>query len=98
MPYFCREKFVLACNLVGTESDEQHPESTKVLLDNTSQSSTLSTPSHPLQKERLSINDFEIIKPISRGAFGKVYLARKRTTGDLFAIKVLSSLFDIFMY
>ncbi|KAL1917707.1 uncharacterized protein VTP21DRAFT_3541 [Calcarisporiella thermophila] len=36
-----------------------------------------------------SIQDFEIIKPISRGAFGKVYLARKRTTQDLFAIKIL---------
>lgn len=44
-----------------------------------------STPSH---KERTSIDDFEIIKPISRGAFGKVFLARKRTTKDLFAIKV----------
>ncbi|KAJ3333589.1 hypothetical protein HDU76_006330 [Blyttiomyces sp. JEL0837] len=36
-----------------------------------------------------TIQDFEIIKPISRGAFGKVYLARKITTGDLFAIKIL---------
>ncbi|KAJ3414329.1 hypothetical protein HDV05_006697 [Chytridiales sp. JEL 0842] len=36
-----------------------------------------------------SIRDFEIMKPISRGAFGKVYLARKRTTQDLYAIKIL---------
>ncbi|KAJ3071399.1 hypothetical protein HDU98_005397 [Podochytrium sp. JEL0797] len=36
-----------------------------------------------------SINDFEIIKPISRGAFGKVYLARKSVTQDLFAIKII---------
>ncbi|RKP04234.1 hypothetical protein CXG81DRAFT_8552, partial [Caulochytrium protostelioides] len=35
------------------------------------------------------IRDFEFIKPISRGAFGKVYLVRKRATGDLFAIKIL---------
>lgn len=39
-------------------------------------------------KDRTSIDDFEIIKPISRGAFGRVFLAKKRTTGDLFAIKV----------
>lgn len=39
----------------------------------------------------VSIEDFEVIKPISRGAFGRVYLARKRTTGDLFAIKVALS-------
>ncbi|KAJ0104826.1 hypothetical protein Patl1_19570 [Pistacia atlantica] len=40
-------------------------------------------------KDRTSIDDFEIIKPISRGAFGRVFLSKKRTTGDLFAIKVL---------
>lgn len=39
-------------------------------------------------KDRTSIEDFEIIKPISRGAFGRVFLARKWATGDLFAIKV----------
>ncbi|KAF2787023.1 putative response regulator receiver RIM15p [Melanomma pulvis-pyrius CBS 109.77] len=36
-----------------------------------------------------SIKDFEIIKPISKGAFGSVYLAKKKTTGEYFAIKVL---------
>ncbi|MCJ1474331.1 rim15, signal transduction response regulator [Lambiella insularis] len=36
-----------------------------------------------------SIKDFEIIKPISKGAFGSVYLAKKKATGDYFAIKVL---------
>ncbi|KAJ3189994.1 hypothetical protein HDU85_000285 [Gaertneriomyces sp. JEL0708] len=36
-----------------------------------------------------SIRDFEIITPISRGAFGKVYLGRKTTTQDLYAIKIL---------
>ncbi|VDB90147.1 unnamed protein product [Peniophora sp. CBMAI 1063] len=36
-----------------------------------------------------TIKDFEIIKPISKGAFGSVFLARKKNTGDYFAIKVL---------
>ncbi|KAK4536426.1 hypothetical protein CDCA_CDCA08G2451 [Cyanidium caldarium] len=36
-----------------------------------------------------SIRDFDILKPISRGSFGRVYLASKKTTGDLYAIKVL---------
>ncbi|KAK9487543.1 hypothetical protein V1527DRAFT_459813 [Lipomyces starkeyi] len=36
-----------------------------------------------------SIKDFEVIKPISRGAFGSVYLTKKKSTGDYFAIKVL---------
>jgi serine/threonine-protein kinase RIM15 len=36
-----------------------------------------------------SIKDFEIIKPISKGAFGSVYLAKKKSTGEYYAIKVL---------
>ncbi|XP_048380480.1 serine/threonine-protein kinase greatwall isoform X1 [Stegostoma tigrinum] len=37
-----------------------------------------------------SIEDFTIIKPISRGAFGKVYLARKkRDEKKLYAVKVV---------
>ena len=35
-----------------------------------------------------SIADFQIIRPISKGAFGRVYLARKKATGDSFAVKV----------
>lgn len=53
-----------------------------------------SSPVHS-SKDRTSIDDFEIIKPISRGAFGRVFLAKKRTTGDLFAIKVYEELVDI---
>ncbi|DBA81919.1 TPA: hypothetical protein ACH3X1_007632 [Trebouxia sp. C0004] len=37
----------------------------------------------------MTIDDFEILKPISRGAFGRVYLCKKRATGDLLAIKVM---------
>jgi serine/threonine-protein kinase RIM15 len=36
-----------------------------------------------------SIKDFEIIKPISKGAFGSVYLTKKKSTGEYYAIKVL---------
>lgn len=37
------------------------------------------------------IIDFEILKPISRGAFGKVYLGRKKSDPDkIYAIKVMS--------
>ena len=35
------------------------------------------------------MDDFEILKPISKGAFGRVYLARKNESGELFAIKVM---------
>lgn len=36
-----------------------------------------------------SIEDFTIVKPISRGAFGKVYLARRKNNSKLFAVKVV---------
>ncbi|GAX76983.1 hypothetical protein CEUSTIGMA_g4430.t1 [Chlamydomonas eustigma] len=45
--------------------------------------------STPASMPGMSIDEFLIIKPISRGAFGRVYLARKKATGDLFAIKVM---------
>jgi len=34
------------------------------------------SPIDPCSKDRTSIEDFEIMKPISRGAFGRVFLAR----------------------
>ncbi|TGZ71032.1 hypothetical protein CRM22_002857 [Opisthorchis felineus] len=37
-----------------------------------------------------SIHDFQLLKPISRGAFGKVFLARKEGGTKLFAIKIVS--------
>ena len=36
-----------------------------------------------------SIKDFEILKPITRGGFARVYLAKKRSCDDFYAIKVL---------
>jgi len=34
------------------------------------------------------IEDFQVMKQISSGAYGKVFLCRKHTTGDVYAIKV----------
>ncbi|GAY43113.1 hypothetical protein CUMW_072050 [Citrus unshiu] len=89
------EKYILACELLDEKSPtsfSKYKENSRLILDSVSQSSGVSTPLHSSHKERTSIDDFEIIKPISRGAFGRVFLARKRTTGDLFAIKVLKKL------
>ncbi|KDP44287.1 hypothetical protein JCGZ_22916 [Jatropha curcas] len=84
-----REKYLQLCELVeddkvditSTVIDEDTP------LEDDVVRSLRTSPIH--SKDRTSIDDFEIIKPISRGAFGRVFLAKKRTTGDLFAIKVL---------
>ncbi|GKV46816.1 hypothetical protein SLEP1_g53779 [Rubroshorea leprosula] len=85
-----REKYFQLCELVdddkldiaSTVIDEDAP------LEDDVVRSLRTSPMHS-SKDRTSIDDFEIIKPISRGAFGRVFLAKKRTTGDLFAIKVL---------
>ena len=90
----CREKYLQLCELVGDEKvditntviDED------ALLEDDVVRSLRTSPIHP-SKDRTSIDDFVIIKPISRGAFGRVFLAKKRTTGDLFAIKVM--MFDV---
>jgi len=39
--------------------------------------------------EKVSINDFLLLKSLASGAFGKVILSRKKNTKDMFAIKVL---------
>ncbi|KAJ7970256.1 putative Kinase [Quillaja saponaria] len=85
-----REKYLQLCEMVDDEKiditstviDEDAP------LEDDVVRSLRTSPIHS-SKDRTSIDDFEIIKPISRGAFGRVFLAKKRTTGDLFAIKVL---------
>mmetsp|Transcript_8992 Transcript_8992/g.15221 ORF Transcript_8992/g.15221 Transcript_8992/m.15221 type:complete len:80 (+) Transcript_8992:248-487(+) len=38
---------------------------------------------------KISINDFQLLKVIGRGSFGKVYLVRKKDSGLPFAMKIL---------
>jgi hypothetical protein len=40
-------------------------------------------------QSEVGIKDFELLKPISKGAYGRVYLCRKKTTKDIYAIKVI---------
>lgn len=85
-----REKYVHLC---GQIEDERAGSSNNMADEDSSVEedvvrSLRASPINPCSKDRTSIEDFEIIKPISRGAFGRVFLARKRATGDLFAIKV----------
>lgn len=85
-----REKYIELCGLI----DDEKVDSSNAMVDEESSAdddtvrSLRASPLNPRAKDRTSIEDFEIIKPISRGAFGRVFLAKKRATGDLFAIKV----------
>jgi len=39
--------------------------------------------------QEIGIEDFQIIKVIGRGSFGKVYLVQKKDDGNIFAMKSL---------
>lgn len=39
-------------------------------------------------RRRLGPNDFELLRIVGQGAFGKVFQVRKRDTGEIFAMKV----------
>eukprot|EP00475_Leptophrys_vorax_P013023 TRINITY_DN1941_c0_g2_i3.p1 TRINITY_DN1941_c0_g2~~TRINITY_DN1941_c0_g2_i3.p1 ORF type:complete len:627 (+),score=177.74 TRINITY_DN1941_c0_g2_i3:1417-3297(+) len=41
------------------------------------------------EKKHVTIDDFDLLKVLGRGAFGKVMQARKKDTGKIYAIKVL---------
>ena len=40
---------------------------------------------------KISLSDFEYIKTLGKGAFGEVYMVRKSSTQDIFALKVVNS-------
>ena len=40
----------------------------------------------------MSVWDFDFIKPLGKGAFGKVWLVRRKTTSDLYAMKIIDSI------
>ncbi|GAB4858743.1 hypothetical protein Ancab_010217 [Ancistrocladus abbreviatus] len=86
-----QEKYVHLCGQIEDKSgDSSQPlADEESSVDDDTVRSLRASPINPTIRDRTSIEDFEIIKPISRGAFGRVFLSRKRATGDLFAIKVL---------
>jgi len=80
------------CQTVGPNTSPRIAEfkdSTDINDSRSSASPSISSPRMSSKPSQPSIKDFEIIKPISKGAFGSVYLSKKRTTGDYYAIKVL---------
>ncbi|OLL22743.1 Serine/threonine-protein kinase ppk18 [Neolecta irregularis DAH-3] len=72
-----------------TAHQHHHRQSSSSTSDRNPPLSPRIPPALPTRAVPPSIKDFEIIKPISKGAFGSVYLSKKKSTGDYFAIKVL---------
>ncbi|KAI4330849.1 hypothetical protein MLD38_029094 [Melastoma candidum] len=86
-----QEKYVHLCGQIEDERTDGSNDAADEdgYVEDDALRSLRTSPIDTSSKDRTSIEDFEIIKPISRGAFGRVFLAQKRATGDLFAIKVL---------
>lgn len=42
-----------------------------------------------IKESSLTIDDFELIKLLGTGSYGKVYLCKKKDTNQIFAIKTL---------
>lgn len=62
--------------------------------DFVSQSLRLSADTDPVENllipgQKISIEDFELIKVIGRGAFAKVFLVRNNNNGKHYAMKIL---------
>ena len=47
------------------------------------------------EKEKLTIEDFQLLKVVGRGSFGKVYMARKKDSQQIYAVKTLKKDFII---
>lgn len=46
-------------------------------------------------KNKISLNDFNLLKTLGKGGFGKVYLVEKKDTKELYALKTIKKLFII---
>uniref|UniRef100_A0A8C3KM34 Serine/threonine-protein kinase greatwall n=1 Tax=Calidris pygmaea TaxID=425635 RepID=A0A8C3KM34_9CHAR len=72
------------------EEEEEKEKKTTMMKTTTTEQGTAAPTAGPRRIEvprPPSIEEFTIVKPISRGAFGKVYLGRK--AGRLYAVKVM---------
>eukprot|EP00004_Rigifila_ramosa_P011351 TRINITY_DN2412_c1_g1_i1.p1 TRINITY_DN2412_c1_g1~~TRINITY_DN2412_c1_g1_i1.p1 ORF type:complete len:1279 (+),score=181.61 TRINITY_DN2412_c1_g1_i1:509-3838(+) len=73
----------------GLVESQESPDRATFTPTGLSSGQTTPGPRVSAMKMRPSIHDFELIKLINRGAYGRVYLARKKKTGDYYAVKVL---------
>ena len=47
------------------------------------------------KEKNIDISDFELMKVVGRGSFGKVYMAKKKDTKQIFAVKTLKKDFIV---
>lgn len=75
----------------SAENEEQYQNWERAFQQSLESASQQSKPSTGNEKNRsVSLNDFEIIKVIGRGTFGKVSLVKYKGDGKLYAMKAMS--------
>ena len=57
---------------------------------NGTQSQSVTPSRSPSKKKKLTIDDFELLKVVGKGSYGKVLVVRKKDTGHVYAMKVLT--------
>jgi RAC serine/threonine-protein kinase len=90
-----REEWITAIELINRQTTPhlKHQLSNNTMKMVTNDDADNTENEHPLINEvftrRPQINDFEYLKILGRGTFGKVVLCRERTTQRIFAMKML---------
>ncbi|CAF3809462.1 unnamed protein product, partial [Rotaria magnacalcarata] len=92
-----REEWITAIEIINRQTtpqlQQQPPPSNKTIQMVTNDDVDNTENDYPLINEvfsrRPQINDFEYLKILGRGTFGKVVLCRERTTQRIFAMKML---------
>ncbi len=78
----------LALHEAGGDNNQENVKPNISLIDTTSLSGSDSAKS-TLPQKKWSLKDFEIGRPLGRGKFGDVYLARERKSKFIVALKVV---------
>ena len=48
-----------------------------------------------IRKNEIGIDNFEFINLIGKGAFGRVYLVKRKQTGDQYAMKIINTMDNV---
>ncbi|GMJ14318.1 ARABIDOPSIS THALIANA PROTEIN KINASE 2, ARABIDOPSIS THALIANA SERINE/THREONINE PROTEIN KINASE 2 [Hibiscus trionum] len=76
--------------LVEGVRDEAQSDIGKPLIDDViPENSHGHVESHPLEHQLVGLKDFEVLKVVGQGAFGKVYQVMRSDTSDIYAMKVM---------
>ncbi|KAG8189948.1 hypothetical protein JTE90_009087 [Oedothorax gibbosus] len=86
-----REEWMQAIQYVADRLQEQEPDQDVEMMeqDDLMGRLNISTRTHGLKGRKITLDNFEFLKVLGKGTFGKVILCREKGSNHLYAIKVL---------